>query len=95
MIATENHGMDPESELPYSAQELKCGKVEIGKNVWIGQNVCILPNVSIGDNSIIGAGSIVTKNVPQYTIVAGNPAKIIKKYDFDTHQWKKIERKEK
>jgi acetyltransferase-like isoleucine patch superfamily enzyme len=53
--------------------------VTIGKNVWIGTHAVILPGVEIGDNAVVGAGSVVTKNVPANSIVAGNPAKIIKK----------------
>ena len=53
--------------------------VKVGNNVWIGDNVIILSGVKIGDGSVIGAGSIVTKNVPSYSIVTGNPAKVIKK----------------
>jgi acetyltransferase-like isoleucine patch superfamily enzyme len=53
----------------------------IGNNVWIGSNSTILPGVVIGDNSIIGAGSVVTKNVPSNVIVAGVPAKVIKKIE--------------
>ena len=53
--------------------------VIIGKNVWIGGNCMILPGVTIGDGSVIGAGSIVTKNVEPMTVVAGNPAKFIRK----------------
>ena len=52
--------------------------VIIGNNVWIGHNAIILKGVTIGSNSIIAAGSIVTKDVPPNTIVAGNPAKVIK-----------------
>nr|WP_294936592.1 CatB-related O-acetyltransferase [uncultured Flavobacterium sp.] len=52
--------------------------VEIGNDVWIGDNVSILPNVKIGHGSIIGTGSVVTKNIEDYTIVAGVPAKFIK-----------------
>jgi acetyltransferase-like isoleucine patch superfamily enzyme len=51
----------------------------IEENVWIGANAVILPGVKIGKNSIIGAGAIVTKDVPPNVVVAGNPAKIIKK----------------
>ena len=58
------------------------GDVNIGNNVWIGDNVTILTGVFIGDGSIIGANSTVTKNVAPYSIVAGNPAKIIR-YRFD------------
>lgn len=51
----------------------------IGHDVWMGLNVILAPNCkSIGNGAIIGAGSVVTKNVPAYTIVAGNPAKIIR-----------------
>ena len=53
-------------------------QIIIGDDVWIGQRVIILPGISIGNGAIIGAGSVVTKDVPQYSIVAGNPARIIK-----------------
>ncbi|MEJ2705060.1 MAG: CatB-related O-acetyltransferase, partial [Sedimentisphaerales bacterium] len=54
----------------------------IGNDVWVGQNVLILPKVRrIGDGAVIGAGAVVTKDVPDYAIVAGNPAEI-KKYRF-------------
>lgn len=51
----------------------------IGDDVWIGRNVVIMPGVRIGKGSIIGAGAIVTKDVPEYTVVGGVPAKEIKK----------------
>lgn len=50
----------------------------IGKNCFIGGNSLILPGVEIGDNCIVGAGSVVTKDVPPRTVVAGNPARVIK-----------------
>jgi acetyltransferase-like isoleucine patch superfamily enzyme len=52
--------------------------VKIGENSWIGANSVILPGVSIGRGAVVGAGAIVTKNVPDYAVVAGNPAKVIK-----------------
>lgn len=55
------------------------GDTVIGNDVWIGQNAVILPGVHIGDGAIIGANSVVGSDVPPYTIVAGNPAKILRK----------------
>lgn len=90
MITTENHGMDPESEIPYAQQPLISSAISIGENVWLGQNVIILPGVHIGDNVIVAAGSIVTKNIDSNCICAGNPARIIKKYDNLEHKWNRI-----
>lgn len=87
-ISTENHGMNP--EIPYYEQPLTTKPVHIGSNCWIGEKVVILPGVTIGDYSIIGAGSIVTKNIPPYTIAAGNPAKAIKKWDAKNKECVKI-----
>jgi acetyltransferase-like isoleucine patch superfamily enzyme len=70
-------------------QGVQTSQVVIGKNVWIGANSVILPGVKIGDNSVIGAGSTIIEDVPAYSVVAGNPAKIIKQYDFETKQWKR------
>lgn len=54
------------------------GGIEIGHDVWIGTGVTILSGVSIGNGAIIGAGAVVVKNVPDYTIVGGNPARTIR-----------------
>lgn len=54
------------------------GDVTIGDNVWIGDKATILPGVSIGDGAVVAANAVVTKDVPAYSIVAGNPAKIVK-----------------
>lgn len=55
------------------------GPVIIGKNVWIGDKATILPNVTIGEGSIVAANAVVTKNVPPFSVVAGNPGVIVKK----------------
>lgn len=52
--------------------------ITIGNNVWIGGGATILPGVTVGDNAVIGAGSVVTRDVPGNTVVAGNPAKVIR-----------------
>ena len=63
---------------PLNKMPLK-GDTIIGNDVWIGQNVTILPGVHIGDGAIIGLNSVVGSDVAPYTIVAGNPAKVIRK----------------
>jgi len=71
-------------------QGIETKQVVIGKNVWIGANSVILPGVKIGDNAVIGAGSTITEDVPPYSVVAGNPARIIKQYDSKTKQWARV-----
>lgn len=61
------------SDMPFK------GNTVIGNDVWIGQNAVILPGANIGDGAIIGANSVVGSNIAPYTIVAGNPAKVIRK----------------
>jgi len=57
---------------------VKIGKITIGNKVWVGFNVIILKGVTIGEGAIVAAGSVVTKDVPDFAIVGGNPAKLIK-----------------
>ncbi len=82
MMFTTNHGME-RTDIPMMEQpSTAISPITIGNDVWIGARVIILPGVTVGDGSVIGAGSIVTKDVPPYTIVAGNPAKVIKARKF-------------
>ncbi len=61
------------------------GNIEIGNDVWIGHGATILSGVSIGDGAVIAAGSVVTKSVEPYSIVGGNPAKLIRvRFDNET-----------
>lgn len=61
------------------------GDTVVGNDVWFGQNVTVLPGVHIGDGAIIGANSVVTKDVPPYAVVGGNPAQLIRKrFDDET-----------
>jgi acetyltransferase-like isoleucine patch superfamily enzyme len=60
--------------------KLETAPVVIGDNVWIGMNAIVLKGVTIGENSVVAAGAVVTKSVPSNTVVAGNPAVIVKKF---------------
>ncbi len=77
VILTTNHNFH-KVNIPIYFQEFTSKKVNIGDDVWLGANSIILPGVSIGKGSVIGAGSVVTKNIPDYSIAVGNPAKVIK-----------------
>ena len=58
----------------------------IGRDVWIGGNCTILPGVTIGNNVVVAAGAVVTKDVPDNCVVAGVPAKVIRKLEDDTEE---------
>lgn len=80
-ITNENHGINIEPGSSFVFQPLAVKNVLIGNNCWIGEKAIILPGVSLGNNCVVGAGAIVTKSFPDSCIIAGNPAKIIKKWD--------------
>lgn len=93
-----NHGnysslKNPEHSCPdeiVKERKIFTKPVKICQNTWLGENVAVLSGVTIGKNSIIGANSVVSKNIPENCIAVGNPAKVIKKYNFETRRWEKI-----
>lgn len=66
------------------------GNVIIDDGSWIGTNCVIIGNVHIGKHCVIGANSVVTKDIPDFTVAAGVPAKVIKQYNFDSKTWEKV-----
>ena len=67
--------------------------VVIESNVWLGEGVVVLPGVKIGKASIIGANSVVSRDIPANSIAVGNPARVIKKFDFQSDQWVAVDAK--
>lgn len=90
MILTENHNYEGE-KLPYDTS-FHYKTITIGDNVWFGNRVLVVGNVNIGEGVIVAAGSVVTKDVPDYAIVGGNPAKVIKYRDIDHYKKLKSEK---
>lgn len=76
--------------MPVLKQGLEVKKTEIGEKCFVGTGAKIMAGVKIGNNCVIGANAVVTHDVPDFCIVAGIPAKIIKKYNFTTNKWEKI-----
>ena len=86
-IRTANHYYDGEdlNLLPFD-EKILIGTVTIEENVWIASHCVILPGVTIGEGAVIAAGSIVTKSVEPMSVVAGNPAKIVKYRDRERYE---------
>jgi maltose O-acetyltransferase len=81
LIISRNHRFD-DLNMPMCQQGFQeDNPVVIEDDVWVGSKVIILPGVRVGRGSIIGAGAVVTENVKPYTIVGGNPAKVIRRRD--------------
>jgi acetyltransferase-like isoleucine patch superfamily enzyme len=76
--------------IPISEQGVTTMEIVVEDECWLGANVVVVPGVHIGKHSVVAAGSIVTRDVPPFSIAAGNPARLIKQYNPDTHTWEKI-----
>jgi acetyltransferase-like isoleucine patch superfamily enzyme len=84
-----NHGIESVT-IPFRDQPCTTAEIIIGDGCWIGANSVITAGVTIGKYCVVGAGSVVTKSVADYSIVAGNPAKLIKQYNHGLKQWEKV-----
>lgn len=81
-ITDNSHGDTSRETLhqrPLQRPVVSKGKVVIGRNVWIGDKATLLPGVTIGDGAVVAANAVVTKDVPEYCVVAGNPARVVKR----------------
>lgn len=77
--------------LPVKEQGIiQCREVIIGEGSWLGENVCVIGAV-VGKHCIVGANSVVTKDIPDYSVAVGVPARVIKKYCFTTSTWRKTD----
>lgn len=85
------HGSD-RGDVPYKYQGItNIAPVRIGRGAWIGQNAVILPGVTIGELAIVGANSVVNADVAARTVVAGAPARAVKRWDLVSQRWLRIE----
>jgi acetyltransferase-like isoleucine patch superfamily enzyme len=83
-----NHGYANLS-LPIKDQPCSTAEIVVENEVWIGANAVITAGVRIGKHAVVAGGSVVTKDVPAYSVVGGNPARILKQYNFGLERWEK------
>lgn len=75
---------------PISKQKVTTACITVEDECWIGANVVLTAGVKVGKHSVIAAGAVVTKDIPPYSVAVGNPARVIKKYDFDIKEWVRV-----
>jgi acetyltransferase-like isoleucine patch superfamily enzyme len=75
---------------PIQYQPILTAPIVIEDDCWIAANAVITSGVTIGKHSVVAAGAIVTKSIPPYSVVVGNPARVIKQYNFTTNQWERV-----
>lgn len=76
--------------IPIADQPVSTNLITIEDEVWIGANAVITAGVTVGKHSVVAGGSVVTKDVPPYSIVGGNPAKLLKQYNKESGEWERI-----
>lgn len=78
---------------PIVEQGFNVKEIVVEDGVWMGAGVIVTPGVRIGKNAVVGAGSVVTRDVPPFSVVVGNPARVVKYFDFTTKKWIKTSKK--
>ncbi len=71
-------------------RSLSAKSVRIGSRCWLGENVVILPGVELGEGCVIGASAVVTQSFPPFSLIVGNPARLLKRYNFETETWELV-----
>lgn len=64
--------------------------IEIGEGSWIGANAVVVGHVNIGKHCVVGANSVVIRDIPDYSVAVGNPAKVVKRFDFSQNKWVRV-----
>lgn len=87
-----NHNYEDISK-PIHAQGVSTAKITVKESTWIGSNSVIVAGVTVGKHCIVAGGSVVTKDVPDYSVVGGNPARILKQYNAESNEWERATKK--
>ena len=88
LILSTNHNYE-DALTAVKFQGSRGGNIKIGSDGWVGDGVTILAGANIGNHCIIGSKSVITKDIPDYSVAVGNPARIVKRYNFETNKWER------
>lgn len=86
-INDSSHGLNPEAGLIMKQPLVQKGEIAIGKSCFLGLRSAILPGVVLGDHCVVGINSVVTKSFPPYSMLAGAPARLVRRYDLARRSW--------
>jgi len=84
-----NHSYE-DVTLSIDKQKVTRAPIIVEDECWIGANAVITAGITIGKHSVVAAGAVVTKDIPPYSVAVGNPARVIKQYDFDRKEWIRV-----
>jgi acetyltransferase-like isoleucine patch superfamily enzyme len=90
-ISDNRHSYKDEHKAVIDQQVEQLGPVIIGDGAWLGENVCII-GAKVGRKSVVGANSVVTKDIPDYAVAVGAPARVIKRFNFNTKEWQQTDK---
>lgn len=88
-ISDNAHGYEDLNIAIWQQPIKQLASVKIGEGSWLGENVCVIGS-SIGKHCVIGANSVVTHDIPDYSVAVGAPARVIKKYNYNTQKWESV-----
>jgi acetyltransferase-like isoleucine patch superfamily enzyme len=77
-------------DIPIYQQPVTTAMITVEDDCWIGANAVITAGVTIGKHSVVAGGAVVTKDIPPYSVAVGNPARVIKQYNFETKNWESV-----